>query len=298
LLTTAHLAELSSSHRVGACNVLCGVIEQCVDSNEDEVRSLAFSRATIGRLFDVYLDRYDSGKSKAMKQVLNTLVRLLARTSDRDQVQSACSRCLDLAFVKRDRRKTKPALHALTVFLSRKVLEIPQLVACYAGLKSSNMSSRTVSRNGRNLEMESSHSDLVGDLLYWVPTTDIAPAVGPLLSAICKQEDGVENAGQTGLPIWAEPVVSGMMSNPSEIQSYRHHAFPALLQSGLQGYLRFLEYLGLREQLALPSESNGASRVVPESVAQTGEIRESMLFAALQAGKSCGMIEECSTLLS
>jgi hypothetical protein len=294
LLATAHFAELSSSHRVGACNVLCGVLEQYVDSKDDEVRQLAFDQTTINRLLQVYLDRYDSGKSKAMKQVLNTLVRLLARTLDKGRVQYICSQCLDLAFFLRDRSKTKPALHALTVFLSRNVIEVSQLVAVFAEMKNNSSTNRNSFREKDISGLESSHGDLVSDLLHWIPTSDIAPAIGPLLSAICKQRDSEAEIARLGLPIWVEPVVRGMLSNPTEIQSYRYHAFPALLQSGLSGYLQFLEYLGFRKQLDLPVQASNVSQMAQTMFQRTGETRELMLFAALQAGKSCGVIQECS----
>ena len=287
LTRTADTSDLSTTHRVAACNVLCGTIEQCVQANDASLKDLVFSSEMLGGLFKIYIDHYDNGKSKAMKQVLSTIVKLLGKAPAAQAVDTTTSRCLDLALKERDRSRAKPALHALTIFLSRNVLSVSQLVLLYACVVT-GVDPKSVKETINHYQ-----ADFISSLLAWIPVGDIAPTAGQLLSAVAGDASGWSPASTdstTPLPVWAEPLVRGIEATPDAIHAYRYHAFPALFQSGIQVYVRFLEYLDFEQLLGLATVDTKHN----DEPSSTGEIRRLVLLSALQAGKTSGLVQECS----
>jgi len=295
LLDTAHIQTLAPVHGVAACNVLCGTIEQCMQSKQRDIAGLVLCSDTRNKLLEIYIDCYDTAKPKAMKQVLSTLVKLLAKSRDvllsPEPIESACFRCFELGLRVRDRTRAKPVLHALTLFLSRSLLSTSDLFVLYG-------SSIGNTRNG--LEQASEiiaqwARKLVGDVLEWTPVGDVAPAAGQLLTAILGDaSSAVGQSNEQLLPFWVQPLMRGIQARPTELEAFRCHAFPALFQSGVNDFFAFLEYLGLREQLGvapLISERAQSSLGYDQITSSTKRL---VLFSALQAGKAGGLVQECS----
>jgi hypothetical protein len=288
LIRTAYTADLSTTHRVAACNVLCGTIEQCVQVNDASLTDLVFASATMDGLFKIYIDHYDNGKSKAMKQVLSTIVKLLGKAPAAQTVDTTTTRCLNIALKERDRSRAKPALHALTIFLSRNVLSVSQLVVLYACVMTGHTDRQSILQDINQYQAE-----FISNLLAWIPVGDIAPTAGQLLSAVAATALGTPPAStdsNSPLPVWAEPLVRGIEATPDAIHAFRYHAFPALFQSGIQVYVRFLEYLDFRQLLGLATVDSTNN----DDPSSNGDIRRLVLLSALQAGKTSGLVQECS----
>lgn len=295
LLATAHIQTLPPAYGVAACNVLCGTIEQCMQSAREDIAELVFCSETRHKLLEIYIDCYDTAKPKAMKQVLSTLVKLLTKCRDvlsnSQSIDSACFRCFELGLRVRDRTRTKPVLHALTLFLSRNLLSTSDLFVLYGTFlgiveSSSDQSSATTTRSARRL---------VADVLGWTPVGDIAPAAGQLLMAILanKTTVAIESGAET-LPFWVQPLMRGVQARPTELEAFRCHAFPALFQSGVEDFYNFLQYLGLEEQLGVtPLQDKRPQPCLPNDQISPGTKRL-VLFSALQAGKAGGLVHECS----
>jgi len=286
-MKTADTSDLSATHRVAACNVLCGTIEQCAQVHDASLTDLVFASETLAGLFRIYIDHFDNGKSKAMKQVLNTMAKLLGKTAAAHTVDTTTSRCLDLALKERDRTRAKPALHALTIFLSRNVLSVSQLVVLYASVVTGRNDPEGVLRSINYYQ-----ADFISNLLTWIPVGDIAPTAGQLLSAVAANPLGTPPASSDStspIPVWAEPLVRGIEATPNAIHAFRFHAFPALFQPGIQVYVRFLEYLDFRQLLGLTTvDSTNSDETRPND-----EIRRLVLLSALQVGKCSGLVQEC-----
>jgi len=223
-----------------------------------------------------------------MKQVLSAIVKLLGKAPAAQIVDTTTSRCLDLALKERDRSRAKPALHALTIFLSRNVLSVSQLVLLYACIITGRKDPKSVLERIYHYQ-----ADFISNLLAWIPVGDIAPTAGQLLSAVAAVALGRPPASSDNTvppPVWAYPLVRGIEANPDAIQAYRYHAFPALFQTGIQVYVRFLEYLDFRQLLGLAVIDSTNN----DEPSFNCEIRRLVLLSALQAGKISGLVQECS----
>jgi len=295
LLDTAHIQTLPPAHGVVACNVLCGTIEQCMQSRQKEIANLVICTDTRQKLLEIYIDCYDTAKPKAMKQVLSTLVKLLTKSRDvlssSEPIDLACFRCFELGLRLRDRTRAKPVLHALTLFLSRNLLSTSDLFVLYGSVLGSvrnnlGQASEIIAQSARRL---------VSDIVDWTPVGDVAPAAGQLLTAVLGDaSSAVGQAGEQSLPFWVQPLMKGIQARPAELELFRCHAFPALFQSGVNDFFGFLEYLGLREQLGIAPLIPDSSRSSSGHDQISSSTRRLVLFSALQAGKANGLVQECS----
>lgn len=270
-----------------------------MNSSNEDVRHLAIARPVRHKLFEIYVDCYDNGKGKAMKQVLGTLIKLLSKScaeaSRSEPVDVICVKCFDIAFRVRDRTKTKPALYALTLFLSRKLLSTVDMLKLYNGFTGITIKHGSSDDTESPLRKSESADLLLSALLSWMPVGDIAPAAGQLLAALLSDKSHESRRGSSDceLPIWVKPLVDGIASRPDELQAYRHHAFPALFQNRIHDFKSFLNHLGLERHLGLHTEPDSAAhhgRSLHPSV-----LERSILFSALQAGKASGLVREYST---
>ena len=89
-------------------------------------------------------------------------------------------------------------------------------------------------------------------------------------------------AGET--PIWTGPLVRSITDHPEEIRNFKEYAFPGIFGLGVQDFYRFLQYVGLDEVVTCskPILVRGAD----------DDIKWSILFSALQAGKEMGIVKE------
>lgn len=291
LLDTANYPSLSVTHQVAAINGLCGCIEQCIDSSEDEILRFACSPEVHRELYVIYTERLDGTRMKSAKQLQSTLVRLLAKSGaiegTSECIDRTSSLLLDILCQGEDRTKAKLALLALTIFLSRGLLDPGRLAALFGQSLNKSTSSTSDTSVPQN-----DFQALLNLVLNWISVPDLAPAAGHLLSTLLsmntKPPTTREDATESGalLPIWVQPIMRGVEENFLGLQAFKVHAFPPLFRANVADYWRFLLFLGI--ETLLSSEKIQVGKVQDD----LSDLKSTVLFAALETGKAVGLVSE------
>lgn len=88
LLATMLDSSIVDEHLVAVCNTICVFLQSASSSKEPAVRRFAMLGDTWMAVFDALLRRFDSGKLKALRQVLKTLIKILRQQDDASRARS------------------------------------------------------------------------------------------------------------------------------------------------------------------------------------------------------------------
>jgi hypothetical protein len=88
LLATMRDSSVADGHMTAACNAICVFLQSASLSATYSIQTFAMSAKIWRAVFDTLLDNFDSGKVKPLRQVLETLIKILGRHKDRTRAQS------------------------------------------------------------------------------------------------------------------------------------------------------------------------------------------------------------------
>lgn len=94
LLATMRDPSVVDRHMTAVCNAICVFLECAASSPVPRARSFAMSEAVWMDVFDALLINFLGGKQKPLRQVLNTLIKILAHHDDRTRARSIENRVL------------------------------------------------------------------------------------------------------------------------------------------------------------------------------------------------------------
>jgi len=257
------------------------------------VAKLACGGHTTDRLSILYLEHYDNSISKSMKQVLVTLNKLYSRclaiTGHCVERDGFAQRLIDVLVGNKQHSRAKAAFHALTLFTNKASISPPRLVALYK----SSLADDTWRSQFQEKEL-SVEGQLFAGLLEWISFHDIAPTAGTLITALLVKGYGsLARQGQhpnDKVPWWTLPLLQSVQTHSHDLTIYRAHIFPALFATDCVSYWHFLKFLGLEQQLGLPSSSDTIECNIELHL--PADVRAALLYSALQVGKENGLIQE------
>ncbi len=87
LLATLRDSSVIDGHMTAVCNAVCVFLEFASSSPIEPVRSFAMSTEIWMVVFEALLDKFDISKLKPIRQVLNTLIKILGNHDDQAQAQ-------------------------------------------------------------------------------------------------------------------------------------------------------------------------------------------------------------------
>jgi hypothetical protein len=88
LLATMRDSSVVDGHMTAACNAICVFLQSASSSATHSIQTFAMSAKIWMAVFDTLLDNFDSGKVKPLRQVLETLIKILGRHEDRTRARS------------------------------------------------------------------------------------------------------------------------------------------------------------------------------------------------------------------
>jgi hypothetical protein len=83
LLTTMRGSSIADSQMTAVCNATCVFLQSASSSPVQSIQKFAMSGETWMAAFDTLLDKFDASKLKPLRQVLNTLMKILKHHEDR-----------------------------------------------------------------------------------------------------------------------------------------------------------------------------------------------------------------------
>ena len=283
LLRTAKSPRLSATHRASACNALCGFLEHGIASSNSELRTLCFSASTWNEIFDVFIERSEDAKSKPMRQVLVTLVKVLSRNPNSNAICSikdaAVGRLLTILHGEDRLSSAKPAMQGLEHFISKKTISISDFLLRLVQVRGAEHASKCpvcgaaqtscsgncqnlgyallspyVSRSEDSIPLQQSPWTSAIQGFVWcvlnciLVNSDLAPMAGRLLSSfLTSLQLTVTEVDQYGdkLDTWIRPVHRFIKKHPDLIELFIHHILPDLLRMDSTTSTAFLEVLPL-----------------------------------------------------
>lgn len=287
---TVYDSTITSSHRTAAINVLCGVLLQLSGAPEQNFNELATQQHAFDHLLATYMDRFEGSRQKSMEQLLGTLIKLLNKSPlDARAYHIPVRKCIDqffdILFRGHDRVKAKCSLHALTLFLSRGLINSERLMAVY--------------KQFRALD---DHEDVIQDLLYhvfeWVVFSDVAPGAGQFCSQLLQKSDDhvLDTRVNQALPLWAAPLTRSIDNHISVLREYKNQIFPGLFSSSIQQYWSFLLSLNIRDYFEFEDATRSTEK--SDNRAEANAVHDAaILFSALEVGTECGLVKQSGETL-
>ncbi len=236
-------------------------------------------------LFDIYLERAQNAKTKSMKQVILELTAILIKSLPNDSADEvktlAVTKLCNILRSPHEKSVARQGLHALTIFLSKGLIDVRRLTELFLENDGTRLSSLT-----------DAFRLLLGHLFDCIAYQETALAAVRLVSSILEQKSdlpmgrNVDSDATEVLPVWVIPLSESVRRAPEAIHLFRHHVFPLLFKSDVAGYMRFLEFLA--KPAHLPGEKG------PKPAMNEAELE--LFLAALHAGKELGLVIETGML--
>lgn len=292
LQETADQPSLAQSHRVAACNALCGFIHVCLRSANAGLRTLVAANQVTDNLLGIYLNRYETFKSSTTKQILTSLVGLLSNSPSNVQISghrlTATRKLLEILVQSKDHVKAKPALLALSFLISKSIIKPRVVVAAFQNIH------YPVATELNLLALER----FLSTILKWVSFSDVAATAGGFIPLFLRrlEDDGDARDFSEGI-IWVQPLVRFASMTPEKLITIKHYLLPGLFRLDVRHLLQYLQQLGLEERIGL---REGPPRELQESFGSfTVPLRplnlDILLSSSLQVGKEQGLIDFSGT---
>ena len=284
---TAHCVDIAPAHRLAAINAICALLESKSSSRLFWTHPRA---ASLGRAFDVILDRSNVAKPKTVRQFILLLANTTAR-SDAVTNQKVVNGVLQMAFEILDCRteqiKVKVALQVILALVHKHAVSLKQLAASYHAY-----SKLSVETSPTSIPVDNHLKQVLKTVFYWTRNVDAAHVVGTTVELFIrrwKEEQSGTTSTDTSktLPVWVDVLVQSILHHPSNLSDYQNHVFPALFKIDVSDYLKFLQCIGLNNLFGTGSYTHSAAAAFDEV-----EVAPDILYASLQVGKKVGLIIE------
>lgn len=290
LFATSYIPELGASHRTAACNVLCAAIEYCSIPSDALIQQVIDVKVSGRLLFRIYLDRYDGAKPKCMRQVLITLIKLLALDLNRSTTAPLFDEVIEefwkILFIRKDNVKAKPAFFALTFFITKNLITTSNLLATYE---------RFINVEGSETPLRDALDRFFISAFDWVLFSNVAPVLGQFVAVFFKKAQNQHASyDSTVMPTWYKALVVSANRHINHVHSFKTYLFPALFGLNTLHYLRFLQYLRIEKHLSTTiSLLQGGTETLKDNQDVVANSQDStMLFSVLQVGKEMGLVCE------
>ncbi|KAI5362248.1 hypothetical protein Slin15195_G058990 [Septoria linicola] len=279
VLFTAGCPVLSITHRVAAWNTLCSLIDQSIQSGFEEIRQIVSTGGVWPRALELYLDHAHHARPKSSRQLLVTLTKVLQKWSGQERtegLQLASNTIAACLIDYEDPPKAKAAIQLLTSFVSKGLLDIKHIPSAFTSQKPGL----------RIADGTLCGPDLLDILLKWLGKGDfgstIASSVAIVLDQLDLHDPQLSLKVENGVPsqLWRTPLESAFRQGNINIDDLRAHVFPMLFKRKPTHFRVFVNMYGI-------SDGRDPTAVMSE-VSHDAEL----LYAALQTGKSMGLLVE------
>ncbi|KKK22927.1 hypothetical protein ARAM_005405 [Aspergillus rambellii] len=303
---------VTHSHTTAACNALSAFLDAAFVSKREETRRLARSQEVWVSVFVTFLNRYKDVKPRPMKQVLESLVVILAKTRDEPQRDSIQERIVDevlpSVILGEARSRLKASILAMEMLVRKNAILPIELISAVdawllknpkqwpsvlqeecqvSGIDPSLFLRRSSEDTASRVSFQKTATEiLVFGVLNRAKAVELAPSVGEVLayffqklqlsvdSCILSREDGESLAS-----VWVKPVKYFLLKNLDILEKLSNHILHSLFSVSTGGFLRFIETLPLKSLLDGDMSSSSSAELT-------------VLFASLQIAKKAGLVHE------
>ncbi|KAF4977485.1 hypothetical protein FZEAL_6004 [Fusarium zealandicum] len=274
----AKLLENASQPRGASgnsCVKLCGFVEQASKSHSQALRSWAFSRHVITKLFDFYVEWNESDNHRSMKLVLDLLPQLIRRNPDETAAQSTKSAILDnlvsIVTGKSAKFLAKSAIKVLDHLLAKHIVTLDEIRTSYVALMEKGASSDA-------LEVWKS---FIFELFNWMRLHFVCPTAGRFIVCLYRglRRQDQEKPTELDLETWHKWLLEAVKKEPTILESIKNYIFLPLFKANKTEALGFLKRMNENEAVSAGAEIDL-------------NLPALLQLAALEIGKRVGLVEE------
>ncbi|OJJ31583.1 hypothetical protein ASPWEDRAFT_697288 [Aspergillus wentii DTO 134E9] len=302
MLKTFSTTFISHPFTTVSCNALSAFMDAALVSQNERTRQIIYSHETWLTVFEVYLDRFEESKPKPMKQVLTSLVKILAKYREGPSAQSILAKIVDATIpsivLGESRLRLKASLVCWEIFL-RKSAILPSELILMSGdwlLKNQGRLPSSFKEECETLSIDIAQfiqtpsndnaskttvaKSLVFALLTRAENPDFTSSAGAVMVAFFqKMKDAHPEDAESISSIWVAPVKYIVQQNPEGLESMSNNILHPLFGIDSRGFNRFINTLPLKSLLAGDMTDAPLSEYM-------------VLFTALQVAKKTGLVHE------
>ncbi|PYH49144.1 THADA/TRM732 family protein [Aspergillus saccharolyticus JOP 1030-1] len=299
LLDTYSTASLSHSHTTAACNALSAFLDAALVSHHDSTRQLVYSDETWLSVFEVFMTRYKDAKPKPMKQVMESLVLLLAKTRKQFDRSSLQKKIVELTIpsilLGEPRARLKASFASLEMIVRKNAIAPSELISILDQWLHTNQESWIAmyqadcealsidvlpyihSAAGQDTSRTTVEIFILG-LLARATKPELAASSGDLMAAFLQKIKATPGLSHL-LSIWVAPVRHVTLRTLDDLEYMSNYILQPCFEVDANGFRDFIEKFPLQSLLAGDmSDAPIADFMV--------------LFASLQVGKKIGLVHE------
>ncbi|KAI5465811.1 putative death-receptor fusion protein-domain-containing protein [Mariannaea sp. PMI_226] len=271
LLENASQPRQSSGN---SCVKLCGFVGQALKSHSQELRSWAFTKEIVFKLFDFYMEWNESDNHRSMRLVLDLLPQLIRRNPDEEAAQSTKRAILDNLVSIITGKSAKPlgksAIKTLDHLVTKHIVTIEEIRSSYV----------TLQQNLTPSDEMGLWKSFFFDLFRWMRLHFVCPTAGRLIVVLHRAlRQQPSQSMELSIEVWHQWLLEILTEDASILESIKNYIFLQLFKEDKSGSLMFLKRMNDYEAVS----ANAGSGL---------DISALLQLAALDTGKRVGLVEE------
>ncbi|RAL13849.1 THADA/TRM732 family protein [Aspergillus homomorphus CBS 101889] len=304
LLDTYSTASLSHSHTTAACNALSAFLDAALVSNHESTRQLVYCDETWLSVFDVFMTRYKDAKPKPMKQVMESLVLLLAKTRKQFDRSSLQKKIVELTIpsimLGEPRARLKASFASLEMIVRKNAIVPSELISLLDGwLHAEHESwvpmyqadckalSIDVSPYIRSAPVNSTPAQDASrttveifalGLLARATKPELAASSGDLMAAFFQKIKATPDLRHL-LSVWVAPVRHVTLRTLDDLEYMSNYILQPCFEVDTIGFRSFIDRFPLKNLLSCDMSDAPMAEFM-------------VLFASLQVAKKIGLVHE------
>lgn len=296
LIQTVSTPSLSNQHTAAACNAVSAFLDAAATSKIEQTKQLALASENWLAVFGVFLSRYEDAKPKPLKQLLGSLINLLAKYMHglkKVEIQKAVTDAIIPSIVLGEpRSRLKGSLVCFELAIRKGAIRGSDFISLLQRWLGGNREGWVhVFENTQEALSFNTSEDLSGQpskelaakvfvlgLLTQTNSRDLSGSCGNVLGALL-QKLKTECSEWSVSAIWVAPVRYMMLHIVDNLEAMSSQILQPIFSADPTGFMAFVR--------SLPLESLLAGDMTE------GEDKEYiLLFAALQIGKKTNLVHE------
>lgn len=304
LIRTVSTPFLSNPHSAAACNAVSAFLDAAATSKIDETKQLALSSESFLVVFEVFLSRYEDAKPKPLKQLLGSLINLLAKyihgAKKRDIRKAVAEAIIPSIVLGEPRSRLKASLACFELAIRKGAITGSDFISLLQDWLENNRERWVhVFENAQEALFPVDSGNFMGTLsrmpgkdlvakifvlglLTQTNSRDLSGSCGNVLWAFLQKLKS-ESPEWSVSTIWVAPVRYMMLHAVDNLEAMSSQILQPIFSADPPGFMAFVESLPLKSLLA-------------GDMTDAEDKEYILLFVALQIGKKSNLVhEDCKT---
>lgn len=272
LLRTASSARLSPSHKTAAYNALAAYLNQYCLMSMPKPSDFVLTPEIWMEAFEIFLTRTENSKTKPMRQMLVTLVKILSSEHvgkyRSTLISNVASKTIRLIFAEASSSSVKSAFQSLDYFLTKRLICIPDIFSTVSQVKQWELVFEPSNEENQfakpltifswealqRAEIMRHVNEIFFNTVQWIRYPDVMLTVGHFISTFftlvrewCQYSNPSAWTDMDGLPMWVSLVRMSLKIQPELFEKFGLYIIPGLLRMDSTDTAQFLNQLPLNE---------------------------------------------------